>query len=133
MKFDKLADLFMFREGSEADNYSDTPLVTTGSIVWGVMLRMTIVIIITFLFMSNYEWRDYWWFSFFGIWFFVAFPAFRQYQKFNDRIQNLQEEIMCGTCKHFVSNAQTCSLYDVHVSKNHIPCDGNNWEYKDWN
>ena len=120
----------MFREGSEQDNYSDQPIVTIGSIVWGVMIRLTLIMTLAYLFFDRYEMRDFWWISFFFIWFFVAFPAFRQYQKFQIRINRLQEEILCGTCIHFRAEAQMCSLFDMHVSKSHIPCEGNNWEPK---
>lgn len=131
MNFDKIIDLFMFRESSDIDNYTSAPRVTFGSIVWGLILRTTIVIIAFFVLYNLFDMRQYWWISFFVIWLFVAFPAFRQYQSFNNRIDNLQEEILCGSCKYFNKYAQTCQIYDEHVNKNYIPCEGLNWEPKD--
>lgn len=130
MKFDKILDYLMFREGGSEDNLTDQPTVTTGSIVWGVILRSFIVIGITLFFARGYDFQQYWWYAFFAIWFFVGFPAFRQYQKFTERIKELEEETLCGKCRHFNEGAQTCQIYDVHVSKNHIPCEGLEWEPK---
>ncbi len=132
MKFERILDYLMFREGSEEDNLSDNPTVTTGSIVWGVILRSSIVIILTLFLVRRFDFYEYWWYSFFAIWFFVGFPAYRQYQKFQDRMKELSEETLCGKCRHFNSGAQTCQIYDVHVSKNHIPCEGMQWEPRDF-
>jgi len=130
MKFEQILDYLMFREGTDDDNSSDSPTVTTGSIVWGVILRSSIVIIITLFLVNRYDFYEYWWYSFFAIWFFVGFPAYRQFSKFNERMKVLSEETLCGKCKHFNQGAQTCQIYDVHVSKNHIPCEGMEWEPK---
>jgi hypothetical protein len=128
MKFEQILDYLMFREGNDDDNSSDSPTVTTGSIVLGVILRSSIVIIITLFLVNRYDFYEYWWYSFFSIWFFVGFPAYRQFSKFNERMKVLSEETLCGKCKHFNPGAQTCQIYDVHVSKNHIPCEGMEWE-----
>ncbi|MBX3042807.1 MAG: hypothetical protein KIT33_12900 [Candidatus Kapabacteria bacterium] len=130
MKFDRILDYLMFREGGQEDNFTDNPAVTTGSIVWGVILRTSIVIIVTLILLKQYDFHQYWWYSFFAIWFFVGFPAFRQYQKFKERIKVLEEETLCGKCRHFNEGAQVCQIYDMHVSKNHIPCEGMSWEPK---
>lgn len=124
-------DYLMFREGNDEDNSSNHPTVTMGSIVWGVILRTSIVIILTLFLIRRFDFAEYWWYSFFAIWLFVAFPAYRQFQKFNDRMKVLSEETLCGKCKHFNPTAQTCQIYDVHVSKNHIPCEGMSWEPKE--
>ena len=130
MNFDKIIDLFMFREGSDDDNDSQNPVVTTGSIVWGVMFRLTIVVLLTFMVLSRYDWHEYWWFAFFVVWFFVAYPAYRQYINFSRRMETFEEETLCGTCRHFNSGSQMCTIYDEHVSKTYIPCEGQSWEPK---
>lgn len=131
MGFEKILDYLMFRQGNESDNLTDHPVVTTGSIVWGVILRSSIVIIATLFLAQYYDHNQYWWYAFFVIWFFVGFPAYRQYEKFNERIKILEEETLCGKCRHFNEGAQTCQIFDVHVSKNHVPCEGMSWEPKD--
>jgi len=130
MNFDKIIDLLMFRSGGEEDNYNSNPAVTTGSIVWGVILRTTIVIIAVSILLTYPKFRDFWWMSFFAIWFFVAFPAYKQFQNFQTRVDDLEETTMCGSCVHFRKEAQMCTLYDTHISKDYIPCEGNNWEPK---
>ena len=44
----KVADYLMFREGTEGLEGEVQPVVTTGSIVWGVILRSAIIIVISF-------------------------------------------------------------------------------------
>lgn len=130
IKLDKLIDLFMFREGSEEDDYSTKPVVTTGSIVWGVLFRFAIIIVVSLSLMNYIDWKFYWWTVFIAIWFFVAYPAHRQYEKFYIRMDKFEEETLCGSCKYFSSTGQLCTMYDEHVSKTHIPCDGESWEPK---
>ncbi|MCO5252107.1 MAG: hypothetical protein M9949_11915 [Candidatus Kapabacteria bacterium] len=126
--YDKTVDVLMFREGSDEDSNSRAPIITTGSIVWGVLLRATIVLIAFFFLMDSIRGNDYWWVSLFFIWAFVAFPAYRQYEKYAKRIENFAEETLCGSCKHFNKGAQSCNIYDEHVSKDYIPCEGESWE-----
>ena len=129
MNFDKILDVFMFREGSEKDSETNQPIITTGSVVLGIIFRTAIIFIVFLLFRDYF--RGYWYISLAIFWFFVAYPAYRQYQKFNQRIENFQEETLCGTCRHFNSTGQLCTIYDEHVSKNHIPCGGQDWEPRD--
>lgn len=129
MNFDKILDVFMFREGSEEDSETNQPKVTTGSVVLGIIFR-TAIIFIVFLAFADY-FRGYWYISLAAFWFFVAYPAYRQYQKFNKRIEDFKEETLCGTCRHFNATGQLCTIYDEHVSKNHIPCGGQSWEPRD--
>lgn len=126
---EKIVDLFMFREGTEEDDYSTRPIITTGSIVWGVILRSLIIIFLTF-FLLDRGYGHSVWVLLFVYWFAVVFPAYRQYQKFNKRMDKFQEETLCGSCRHFIPGSQLCSMYDEHVSKDYIPCDGNDWEPK---
>lgn len=127
---DKIIDALMFREGSEEDSLSNEPVITTGSIVWGVLLRSFIIIIISVFIIQKFSMQEYWWGAFFLIWVFAAFPAYRQYQKFNQRMEDFQESTLCGSCRHFELTGQLCRLYDEHVSKNYLPCEGQNWEPK---
>ncbi len=130
MYFDKLTDILMFRSGVDDDGFQKEPTVTIGSIVWGVLLRTTIVFIAVFFLINFPKFRDFWWVSFFGIWFFVAFPAYRQYQNYQNRIDDIEVNTLCGSCVHFRKDAQMCSLFDEHISKDYIPCGGENWEPK---
>jgi hypothetical protein len=130
MLLNKLIDIFMFREGTLDDDKVGNPVVTTGSIVWGVLLRSTISVILIFLLLNYSTLREHWWISFFFIWFFVAYPAYRQFTRFNQRIENLSEDTLCGSCRHFRKEAQICEIYDEHITKDYIPCEGNDWEPK---
>ena len=127
---EKLKDIFMFREGGEIDNILTPPAVTTGSIVWGILLRSVIIIGATTFVVMFLGKRELWWFSAFIFWFVVAYPAYRQYYKFHARIQQLQTDTLCGKCKFFVVESQLCSVLDEHIGLNSIPCEGENWEPK---
>ncbi len=124
----KIIDLLQFRESSDHDSETDQPAVTTGSVVWGVLLRSAIIITASLFVLNKFQLREHWWVIVFLLWFLVLYPAYRQYQSYDKRIKEMQEETLCGSCKHFESSSQLCRIYDRHVSKNHIPCEGLNWE-----
>ncbi len=130
MKIQDIFDIFMFRLPSKADNYSVQPRITTGSIVWGILLRTLLIIVLTLFLTDYFDIRQYWWFSLFAFWGFAAFPAYKQIQAFSERIDDFEESTLCGQCKHFDKSGQRCSIYDEHVSVNYIPCEGLDWEPK---
>ncbi|MDR0927572.1 MAG: hypothetical protein LBO69_07390 [Ignavibacteria bacterium] len=125
---DKIKDLLMFREGSDIDNYIVPPTVTTGSIIWGILLRSTIIVLGTSFFVIYWGNSEYWWFAVFFFWFFVAYPAYRQHSAFQSRLQQLKSDTLCGKCKHFAPDSQLCTILDEHIGTEFIPCDGESWE-----
>jgi len=127
---DKLKDVFMFREGSYEDNYTTEPKVTLGSIIWGILLRTFVLVFVSIIIalILYQKVAVNWWVIFFLMWVFIAFPAYRQHRKFDERIGDLEESTMCGSCLHFIKDAQLCRVYDEHVSINHLPCQGEDWE-----
>jgi hypothetical protein len=130
---EKIIDILMFREGTEEEaDGSLTPIITTGSIIWGALLRSSLIILIGFLFFDSFEMRQYLWILLFLLWFGAAFPAWHQYQTFEKRLKVVEEETLCGSCKHFDSSSQLCRIFDEHVTKNYIPCEGLNWEPKSY-
>ena len=130
MKLDTIIDLLMFRESTDADNYSVQPAVTLGSIIWGVLLRGAIIIFLSIIIIQYYELYQYWWTSLFVLWLLTIYPGWNQYVQFTKRMEEFEESTLCGTCKHFLSSSQLCKIYDEHVSKNYIPCEGDAWEPK---
>lgn len=127
---DKISDILMFRLPTKEDSQSREPKVTTGSIIWGVLLRTAFLIVIITLLLESLSMRQHWWLMLFAIWFGAAFPAWNQYRKFQERIKEFQEETLCGSCVHFEANSQLCKIFDEHVSTEYIPCEGMNWEPK---
>jgi hypothetical protein len=125
---DKIKDLFMFREGSNTDNYLIPPTVTSGSILWGILLRSAVLIIITIILILALDKREFGWFAVFVFWISVVYPAYKQYTILNNRLEILEEETLCGKCKYFVKESQLCSALDEHISKDNIPCEGTMWE-----
>lgn len=121
-------DLLMFRQGGEHENHTDKPTVTLGSIVWGVLLRSSIIIIGWVYIVYNYSLQDKWWVGIFIVWLFALFPGYTQYRTFESRVKKLGDETLCGSCRHFRAQGQLCMIYDEHVSTQHIPCEGLSWE-----
>lgn len=113
-----------------SENNSDMPDVTFGSIVWGALLRSAIVMVSMFYIIPKFDLQQYWYYNLFLIWIIGIYPAYLQNKKYNERIEILEESTMCGSCKYFNKNGQLCKLYDLHVSNNHIPCEGESWEAK---
>ena len=126
---DKLIDIFQFREGTEEEaNGSKIPIITSGSVAWGIILRSFIIIMLTFLLLMDRDYQQYWFAALFFLWFLAIYPGYRQYQKFNTRIEIIKEETLCGSCRHFEPTSQLCKIYDEHISKDYIPCEGESWE-----
>lgn len=131
MNSNRLIDIFMFREGTEEDDMGiHQPVITTGSIVWGLILRASILMLICFFAVEYFRNAFFWWFSIFLIWFGAAYPAWRQYQIFRNRIAKIIEETLCGSCRNFFEDSQLCKIYDEHPTKDYIPCEGDSWEPK---
>lgn len=131
MVIDKIFDALMFRMGSEEDeDGSKAPMITTGSIVWGVLLRTTISFILIGLLLDNLNLREHWYLVLFGIWAFAIYPAWRQWQIFQEKTKKFSEETLCGTCINFDETSQLCKIFDEHPTKIYIPCEGVQWEPK---
>ncbi|MFN3195057.1 MAG: hypothetical protein ACE364_03805 [Chlorobiota bacterium] len=124
---DKIKNLFLFKEVTDEDNHNE-PVVTVGSIVWGVLLRSSIIMVVTMIIMYIYGNNEMWYFSLFLIWLIALYPGWTQYQEYTDRIKKFTEDTLCGSCRNFNADSQLCKLYDEHVSTNHIPCEGEAWE-----
>ena len=127
---DRLTDLLLFRYTNQGkdSNTELKPYITTGSIVWGALIRTAIIVFLSWSIVEYFELRDYWMVVLLAIVTFVIYPAYSQYSHFTSRIEVFQEETLCGTCKHFDPTSQLCKIFDEHVSTNYIPCEGNSWE-----
>lgn len=126
---EKIADILQFREGTIEDDYNE-PVVTTGSIIFGAIIRSALIILPTFFVVEYFELRGFWWVTAFFVWLFAAYPAYRQYSKYNERMALFEEETLCGKCKHFEASGQLCRILDEHVTRNNVPCEGLSWEPK---
>jgi len=119
----------MFREGTEEEaDGTHQPIITTGSIVWGVLLRSAIIMVLSFILMIYLENHTYSYMFFFIFWFAAAYPGWRQYQLFQQRIKKVEESTLCGSCRHFEPSSQLCKILDEHVTREYIPCEGLSWE-----
>ena len=126
---DKLIDIFNFRIGTEEESDGSLyPIITTGSVAWGILFRTALLTALAFLILSIWENREGAWIFVFLIWGLAVYPGWKQYQVYNERIKKVEEDTMCGSCKHFDKPSQLCRIYDEHININYIPCEGDSWE-----
>lgn len=125
---DRLADMLMFRQ--QAEDEDNKPVITTGSVIWGLILRSAIIIIFSMIIIQYTGKYDYWWIVLIMLWFLAAYPAYTQYQRFTEKMKKFEEATLCGSCKHFDPTSQRCKILDEHVTTNYIPCEGDSWEPK---
>jgi len=127
--FIKLYKLLNFSTDSEI--YSDEKtVITTGSIITGVLFRTAITIVLSLSLNDYFDLRSNWWFVALILWFLVAFPAYNKYKEFNNATDDLLENTLCGKCRYFDPTSQLCTIYDEHITKDYIPCGGDSWEPK---
>lgn len=125
--FLKLFKLLNFETVDSTENTTQ-PVVTTGSIVFGVIIRTAIIIIISFFLVDYFDFRGNWWIVAIALWFLVAFPAYRRYKKFSEETEAFVEETLCGKCRYFDPSSKLCTILDEHPTENYIPCEGESWE-----
>lgn len=127
----KILDILLFRVGiEEKEDGKIVPIFTTGSIVWGVLLRSAIIIFLSFIIMGLIDNRKYWWITLLLLWLFAAYPGWKQFQFYKKHLEDVAESTLCGNCVHFDETSQLCKLYDEHISEDYIPCGGIDWEPK---
>ena len=127
---EQILDLFLLRT-SPPDYATDLPYYTTGSIVAAALLRVFIIGMVALLLNSQFQGSGWWWTTvMFAIWALGAYPAWLQYKKFNDHVEQFHAGTLCGSCRHFNPTNQLCMILDVHVTTEAPPCEGEAWEPK---
>jgi hypothetical protein len=70
-----------------------------------------------------------WWYAMISIWGVGVYPAWLQYQRFNEAVEKIEDGSLCGACRHFSPSNQLCSILDEHVvHAEEPPCAGEGWE-----
>lgn len=128
MESKNIVDIFFFKEKEKGGN----PVVTTGAIIWGSLLRTFLIIVISFFIVRKYMLYEHIYVLIFVLWFFVALPAYKAYQSFNKEMDEFSESTLCGSCRYFEKSAQLCKIYDQHPTKDFVPCEGSSWELKSY-
>ena len=126
--FEQFVDLFLLRT-SAPDYESDSPYYTTGSIVAAAIMRIAIVGLAAILLNDTFNSSGWWWTGvLFAFWLVGVYPAWLQYQKFHEEVEQLQTGTLCGACRHFNPTNQLCMVLDEHVTSEAPPCEGEAWE-----
>jgi hypothetical protein len=125
---DSFVDLLLLRMNPPNDS-KDRPYYTTGSILSAAMIRVAILGLVSMV-LGNYASATItWWFAMISIWGLGIYPAWMQYQRFNDAVEQIEDGSLCGACKHFNPTNQLCSVMDEHVIRpDSPPCEGEGWD-----
>jgi hypothetical protein len=106
------------------------PRITMGSIVLYTLIKTGVMILGSWFAVEYFRLPEYWYLALFAVWLFAVYPAFLQYQKFQEDAEKIKKDSLCASCKHYDSTGIICTIYDEHVTPHHIPCEGNDWESK---
>ncbi len=126
--FQRFLDSILFRPHVPKPDDPRNPNITTGSVILGAIFRTALVMVVSFFVKERFDFENIWLLTMLAIWGIGVYPAYKQYQSFNEKIEVLETSTLCGSCKYFESSGQLCTLLDEHVSEHHIPCEGEGWE-----
>lgn len=101
-----------------------------GEIVYKTLVRLFLLIILLWFFKNSVESQYFWIISFLSIYLFVINPAYLAYKVFLEKNDNVIQNSLCTSCKHFDKSAVLCMKYDKHPTEEFIPCEGTAWEPK---
>ena len=100
-----------------------------GSIIWGALLRVALVMFAVWYMREWIEsYADWWIVATIAIYGLAIYPAQVQYDYFRQSNRRLIESTLCSTCRHFRPENLHCSLLDEHISEQYLPCYGEEWE-----
>ncbi len=99
-------------------------------IFWGI-IRTAILIPILWLLYSMIEYRYWWWLVILSVYSVIIYPATIQYRLFQEENEELINNSLCSSCKHFNKTAVICLKYDKHPTLEKLPCNGLEWELKE--
>ncbi len=129
-KAEQILDLFLLRT-TPPEYAEEQPYYTTGSIVAAALIRVALIGTAATILNVSYGSTTWWWTAvLFAFWGLGVYPAWVQYQRFNDAVEQLHIDTLCGQCRHFNPTNQLCMILDVHVTTEAPPCEGEGWEPK---
>ncbi|MFC2136370.1 hypothetical protein ACFLTH_17280 [Bacteroidota bacterium] len=99
-----------------------------GAIVYWTLIRIVILIPALWYLLDWVAFKYSWLFIAAAVYIVVIHPAVIQYKKFMDQNEEIVNNSLCSTCKHFDKSAVVCMMYDKHPIAESIPCEGNAWE-----
>jgi len=98
-----------------------------GIIFWGI-IRTAILIPTLWVLYGMMEYRYWWWLGIFTVYGVIVHPALIQYKMFINDNEEIINNTLCSSCKHFETTAVICQKYDKHPTIKELPCEGLDWE-----
>lgn len=101
-----------------------------GEIVFWTIIRAAIVIPLVWLAKDYLDYSVWWMGGMLTLYGLIIHPAMLHYNNFRARNQEVIEETLCTSCKHFDKGSVLCLKHDEHPAKDYLPCEGIDWEPK---
>jgi hypothetical protein len=98
-----------------------------GIIFWGI-IRAAVLIPVLWLLYGMMEYKYWWWFGILTVYGVVLHPALIQYRIFMHDNDELINNSLCSSCRHFDKTAVICQKFDQHPTLKSLPCEGLDWE-----
>ncbi len=102
-----------------------------GAIIYWAIVRFAIVIVVAWALHDRVQDYGDWWSMFFvAVAVVVLFPIQLQYRKHQQKVDETNEDSLCGSCMYYAKDSMLCTKLDEHVTLDYIPCEGMGWEPK---
>lgn len=99
-----------------------------GGIIFWAIVRTAILIPVLWLLLGVLEYKYWWWFGIMSIYGVIIHPAAIQYRLFLQENEEIINNTLCSSCKHFDKSAVICLEFDKHPTRQKLPCEGLRWE-----
>lgn len=103
-----------------------------GAIVFWTLVRAAVLIPALFVLFEYIDYKFWWVIGIMSIYGIIIHPAIIQYNLFIERNKEIINNTLCSSCKHFDKSAVLCMKHDKHPTINNLPCEGIDWELKEY-
>ena len=98
-----------------------------GIIFWGI-IRTAVLIPVLWILYGLMEYKYWWWFGILSVYGAIIHPAMIKYNMFLQENDEIINNSLCSSCKHFDKTAVLCLKFDKHPTLTSLPCEGIDWE-----
>jgi hypothetical protein len=103
-----------------------------GAIVYWTLIRAVILIPALLLLFEYIDYKLWWIIGVMSIYGIIIHPAIVQYNLFIEKNKEIINNTLCSSCRHFDETAVICMKYDKHPTLDSLPCEGLDWEMKEY-
>lgn len=103
-----------------------------GAIIYWTLIRTAILIPALFFLFELLDYKFWWMLGIMSIYGVIIHPAIIQYNLFIEKNKEIINNTLCSSCKHFDETAVLCMMHDKHPTVESLPCEGIDWEIKQY-